>query len=125
MRDSGQLENPSPARSEGAATGATRGCIERRNGCNEVSGKLGASPLEALKGCEIRGNSKIHRRQSLKMQDPGKPGTHQEALLEGRGSGATRGFSAGSVDRMRDERQLKAPIAGRDLETRYPGRPGD
>jgi hypothetical protein len=121
MRDSGQLENPSPARSEGAGTGATRGCIERRNGCNEVSGKLGALPLEALKGCEIRGNPKIHRRQSLKMQDPGKPGTHRKASLERRSSGATRGSSASSADRMRDERKLKAPIAGRDLEMRYPG----
>jgi len=121
MRDSRQLEDLSPARSEGAATGATRGCIEKRNGCNEVSGQLGALPLEALKGCEIRGNSKIHRRQSLKMQDPGRPGTHRKALLEGRSSGATRGSSAGGADRMRDERKLKAPIAGRDLETRYPG----
>jgi flagellar biosynthesis/type III secretory pathway protein FliH len=39
----------------------------------------------------------------------GNPETHREALQEERRTGATQGFTEGSVDRMRDSRQLEDP----------------
>jgi len=72
-RDSGQLEDPSPAQPEDAGTGVTRGLISRRN--QKLScGATRSLSAGCVEGCEIRGNSKIHRRQGRKMQKPGEPG---------------------------------------------------
>ena len=38
----------------------------------------------------------------------GNPETHREALQEERRTGATQGFTEGSVDRMQDSGQLEA-----------------
>ncbi len=77
MQDSGKPEDAGTAKPEGAETEATRGTISRsRRG--ESSGQPGDS----------------NRRQSRKVQARGNPPPHQEAQLEERSRGATRGDSA-------------------------------
>ena len=67
------------AQPEDAGFGETRRLIGRRRWRNEDSGQPGNSIPVPPKGCEIRGNSKIHRRHSLKMQEAGQPEASSES----------------------------------------------
>jgi hypothetical protein len=141
VRDSGQPEDPSPARSRDRGFGATRRftlgdagrCRSRGNpelvspGRRRVrdAGKPVDPPDGAAEGAKSRGNPGIHRRNSRRMRGRGNPETHREALQEERGTGATWGFTEGSADRVRDSRQLEDPSpasgqmqdAGRPVES--------
>ena len=108
MRDSGQPEDPSLASPRDRNIGATR---------RFTLGDAGR--------CKSRGNPGIHHRHSRRMRMRGNPKTHREALQEERGTGATRGITEGSADRMRDSRKLEDPLpasgqmqdAGRPVES--------
>jgi hypothetical protein len=80
MRESRKLDHPSPAQPEGAEFGATRRLTVRRYQRIEAPGQPEASSQVPPKGCEIRGNSMIHRRLGLNMQEPGQLGASSEGL---------------------------------------------
>jgi hypothetical protein len=124
-RNSGQLEYPSPAEPEDAETGATRRLhrqaqLERRS-CGVTRG----SRNRGAEGCEIRGNSNIHRRQGRKMRKPRQLGAHREARRVDRSRGATWSFTAGSVEgceirgnlKIHRRQSLKMPGAGQPAAT--------
>lgn len=87
----GQPEAPAPGAPKDSNCEATRGsvagkagrcrnrgnpadCIGRCNWRGEAAGETPGQRARGAEGCEIRGNSKIHRRQGRKMRKPGKPG---------------------------------------------------
>jgi hypothetical protein len=74
MRESGQLDDPSPANLEDAKTGETWGLIERRNWNAEGRGNPEIRQTVEPKGREVRGNSKVRRQHGHEIQEPGKPG---------------------------------------------------
>jgi len=95
MRDSGQLENPSPARPEDAEAGATRGTHRQAQLEEQSCGATRSLCARCAEGCEIRGNSKIGRRQSLKMQDAGQLATSSGGAT---GRAGPQGSSAGRAE---------------------------
>jgi len=78
MRDSRKLDDPSPARPEDRGNGETRSLGWEAESEKQSDGETRGFAYEAAKGCEIRGNSKIHRRHSRRLEDPGKPGASFE-----------------------------------------------
>jgi hypothetical protein len=72
MRDSRKLDDPSPAEPEDAGSGATRSLIGGGAGGAKIWGNPEIRLAGTAEGCEIRGNSKIHRRRSEKMRDARK-----------------------------------------------------
>jgi len=81
VRDSRKLEDPPPEQPEDAGFGATRRLIVGDAGGVKIRGNPEIRH-HAAEGCEIRGNSKIHRRKSRKMQDSGQPEDSSSAMLE-------------------------------------------
>jgi len=65
------------------------------------------------RGAKTRGDPRIHRWRSRKMQQTGRPGSSSQAQFAGAGSqGDLKPHTASSADRMRDARQLADQIAG-------------
>jgi hypothetical protein len=62
-----------------------------------ICGATRVSKASSAEGCESRGNSKLHRRHGLKMQEAGRPAATSEAQHEERRRGDARGFTSGSV----------------------------
>jgi len=89
-RNSGQLEEPSPAQPEDAGTGATRGWHQQAQSEGRAKKATSSSSAGGAEGCEIRGNSKIHCRQGRKIQKPGQPGGRIGRRDQRTRSGATR-----------------------------------
>jgi len=107
MQDSGKPEDAGTAKPEGAETEATRGTISRRRR-RENSGQPGDS----------------NPRQSRKVQARGNPPPHQEAQLEERGRGATRGVSASSA-KGREKRGNSRLRRRHSRKMLKPGQPGE
>jgi len=106
-RDSGQLECPSPTEPEDAGTGATRGLHRQAQLEKRSCGATRGSRNRGAEGCEIRGNSNLHRRQGRKMRKPRRLGAHREARRVDRSRGATWSFTAGSVEGCEIQGNLK------------------
>jgi hypothetical protein len=122
--NSGQPENSSSAIPKDRGTRAT--WVKR--------------PVGTAEGCEIRGNSEIHRRQSRKMQRTGQPGNSSIGATRQRRIGATRSFNTGGVEDGKSG-QLDNPLPAqpnglnvrgnswirrqRGLRMRSTGQPGD
>jgi len=70
-----RLEDPSPARPEDAETGSTPGTHREAHQAQRSCRDTWNFTAGCVEGCEVRGNSKFHRRQSLKMQDAGQLAT--------------------------------------------------
>jgi hypothetical protein len=106
MQDSGQPEDAGTAKPEGAGAEATRGTISRRRR-RENSGQPGDS----------------NPRQSRKVKARGNPPPHQEAHLEARSRGATRGIRARSAEgrEKRGNSRLRRRQSRKMLK---PGQPG-
>jgi hypothetical protein len=75
-------------------------------------------------GCEIRGDSKIHRRQSPKMQARGDSQPHRKARLHSGVAGQPEAHAADVPKNARFE-ATRSSIAGTALEMQNPGQPGD
>jgi len=90
IRTAGRPVDRLPAEPEDADAGATRWNIGRRNRRSGERGNLQSGPGSA-KGCERRGNLKLGRRQSLRMQGAGQLAT---SLRGATGSAGPRGLSA-------------------------------
>jgi hypothetical protein len=74
-RGSGATRKLKPkAKPEDEARGATRSIIGRRSRIRGVSRETWGSGNGGAEGREIRGNSKIRRRHSRKVSEPGQPG---------------------------------------------------
>jgi len=83
MRDSGIPEDPSPAKLEERAPGIP-----------------GESPPGEAGGCKNRGNPGLHRRESRKVRETGKPGDPPFGRRR-RGCGETRSLTGGTAGRCR------------------------
>jgi len=103
MRDSGKLEDPSPARPEDAEAGATRGTHREAQPAEEERGNLNLNQGIA-DGREIRGNSKLSRRQSLRMQDAGQLANSSGGAI---GRAGPQGLSAGRAEGCGNRGNLK------------------
>jgi hypothetical protein len=73
MRDSGRLEDRSPAKPEMQDEGQPEGCIRGAAGGLRNRGNLENQESESADGCEIRGNSKIHQPAQPKDEEAGQP----------------------------------------------------
>jgi len=91
--DSGQPGNLPSAMPEDAGCEETCSLIGGGAGGAETRGNPGIRKAGAAEGCDVRGNSKIHRRQNRKMQSLGRPKASSEAGREEWRRGATRGFA--------------------------------
>ncbi len=84
MRDSRQLEDPSPAEPEDAGCGATCNYIGRHDRKSRAAGlRVQTGRAE---GCENRGNSKLHRGHSLRDAGFGatrRPSARLNGLMHG------------------------------------------
>jgi len=91
VRDSRQLEDPSPAKSEIQDKGGnSEACI--RGGERDLTNRGDSESQESgsAERCEIRGNSKIHRRHSQRTEMRGNPEIRHPARPKDAGYGATR-----------------------------------
>lgn len=118
-RDSGQLEEPSPAQPEDAGTGATRGWHQQAQSEGRATEETPSSSAGGAEGCEIRGNPKIHCRQGRKMQKPGQPGGRIGRRDQRTRCGATR---ASTKEAPKDARRGNSDsVAGRTRRCRMRG----
>jgi hypothetical protein len=86
--DAGERGNP-----EACIRGAERGLRNRGDSENQESG--------SAEGCEIRGNSKIHRRHSQRTKMRGNPEIRHPARPKDAGYGATRRRKTSQAGRCR------------------------
>jgi len=73
---------PSPVKAGRHSDGATRKNVEKLHWYSEGTGQPEFSKASTAEGCESRGNSTIHCRHGLKMQEAGEPVTASEAQQE-------------------------------------------
>lgn len=101
----------SPVKAGRHSSGATRKNVRRQNWYSEGSGQPGFFKARTAEGCESRGNSAIHRRYGLKMQqrgdslphqrrsrrteEPARTGKSPQAALQGATSGKPGGSAPG------------------------------
>ena len=73
MRDSRRLGDPSPAKPEMRDEGKPEACIEgAARGSEENGATRRITETSSAERCEIRGNSKIHRRHSQRTEEAGQ-----------------------------------------------------
>lgn len=128
------------AKPEDEARGATRSLIRRRSRNRRSSRETGNTGNGGAEGRAIRGNSKVRRRHSRKVQEPGDRRMHRQASLgraQSRGIlaadapatlkdtrfGATRSSIAGTAGRCKNWGQLQGCIKRRNGRNRVAGKP--
>lgn len=137
MRGSRRLGTPSPAKPEMRDEGKPEACIESAaRGSEENGATRRITETSSAERCEIRGNSKIHRRHSQRTEEAGQlaelvtrrgqrtrstgqPGDAQLAKPEDAGAGATRNqherLNGTMHDPMSYQDTRRAPEAARSL----------
>jgi len=75
MRNSRQLEDPSPAKPEDAVCGATRRSIGRRDRDSGAEGRPKVPEPDELKDARIEATRNSIAGTAFERQDSGKPGT--------------------------------------------------
>jgi len=111
--DSGEPGNSTPGPTNDARfgghrrsiTGRSRKTSDRGNSrarreavlVQRICGATRVSKASSAEGCESRGNSKLHCRHGLKMQEAGRPATTSEAQHEEQRRGDAREFTSSGV----------------------------
>lgn len=105
---------------DGAGRSAKRGDLQSRLSAIPKDRKRGqphGRPVGTAEGCEVRGDSKLHRRQKPEMQDEGKP----EAGIRGEARGREESGKPGAAQ---NQRRGNERDSGR-LEDQSPAQPKD
>jgi len=67
------------------------------------------TPSKTAEGCEVRGDSKLYRRRSREMQEPGRPGNSSTGATGGVKIRGDPGIYVQKRWRMRNSRRLEDP----------------
>jgi len=86
--------------------GNSEDCIRGAAGCLRNWGNPENQESESAGRCEIRGDSKIHRRHSQRTRKRGNPQNRRPARPRDAGYGATRRRKTSQAGRCKEKRQL-------------------